>query len=111
MENNHDSSCNELSNPYWLPAPYYTWRVQDLVKALHAAGLGIILDVVFNHTSEGGASGPAIHFKTLLDDIFYHHDGLYYRDYTGCGNTINCNHPLVTHFLVMRTIATVLIII
>ncbi|MFZ2170764.1 MAG: alpha-amylase family glycosyl hydrolase [Methylococcaceae bacterium] len=73
---------------------------QNLVETLHEAGLGIILDVVFNHTSEGGSDGPTIHFKTLLDDIFYHHDGQHYRDYTGCGNTINCNHPLVTHFLV-----------
>ncbi|WP_427551194.1 glycogen debranching protein [Methylomonas sp. MS20] len=73
---------------------------QSLVDALHSDGIGIILDVDFNHTSESGAGGPAIHFKVLGNEIFYHFDGQHYRDYTGCGNTINCNHPLVTHFLV-----------
>jgi len=91
---------------FYAPHPHYCTtsmpvrEFQDLVEALHAAGIGIILDVVFNHTSEGGADGPTIHFKTLADDIFYHHNGPHYRDYTGCGNTINCNHPLVTHFIV-----------
>ena len=87
-------------HPHYCATPAPVREFQDLVEALHAAGLGIILDVVFNHTSEGGSGGPAIHFKALMDDIFYHHDGQHYRDYTGCGNTINCNHPLVTHFLV-----------
>lgn len=87
-------------HPHYCATPEPVSELQDLVEALHAAGLGIILDVVFNHTSEGGAGGPTIHFKALGDDIFYHHDGQLYRDYTGCGNTINCNHPLVTHFLV-----------
>jgi glycogen operon protein len=87
-------------HPHYCATPLPVREFQDLVEALHAAGLGIILDVVFNHTSEGGAGGPAIHFKALVDDFFYHHDGQHYRDYTGCGNTINCNHPLVTHFLV-----------
>jgi glycogen operon protein len=75
---------------------------RELVNALHEADLGVILDVVFNHTSEGGEGGPTINFKALLDDIFYHRspDRQYYHDYTGCGNTINCNHPLVTHFFV-----------
>ena len=82
------------------PDPVHEFR--ELVDALHNADLGILLDVVFNHTSEGNEGGPTIHFKALLDDIFYHRssDRKHYRDYTGCGNTINCNHPLVTHFLV-----------
>ncbi len=87
-------------HPHYCATPAPVREFQDLVEALHAAGLGIIMDVVFNHTSEGGAGGPTIHFKALMDDFFYHHDGQHYRDYTGCGNTINCNHPLVTHFIV-----------
>ena len=71
-----------------------------MVRAFHAAGIGVLLDVVLNHTAEGGATGPALNFKTLLPDEFYHRDGDAYRDYTGCGNTINANHPLVTRMLV-----------
>ncbi len=76
---------------------------RDMVKALHRAGIGVILDVVFNHTAEGGEDGPVIHFKGLGNEIFYHldpRDPSRYRDYTGCGNTLNCNHPLVTRFLI-----------
>lgn len=76
---------------------------RDMVKALHRAGIGVILDVVFNHTAEGGADGPVIHLKGLANEVFYHldfADRRRYRDYTGCGNTVNCNHPLVTRFLV-----------
>jgi glycogen operon protein len=75
---------------------------KTLVKALHEAGIGVILDVVFNHTAEGGETGPVICFKGLANDIFYHLDPAdrgRYRDYTGCGNTVNCNHPLVTAFI------------
>jgi isoamylase len=75
----------------------------ECVRALHAAGIGVLLDVVFNHTAEGGAGGPVINFKALVDGAFYHHDASdprVYRDYTGCGNTVNCNHPLVTNFIV-----------
>ena len=75
----------------------------DCVRALHDAGIGVLLDVVFNHTTEGGADGPTINFKALANDVFYHHDPndpRRYRDYTGCGNTVNCNHPLVTNFVV-----------
>jgi glycogen operon protein len=73
-----------------------------LVEALHAAGLGVILDVVFNHTAEGGADGPIINFKGLANDVFYlldPADRRRYRDFSGCGNTINCNHPVVTRFI------------
>jgi glycogen operon protein len=71
---------------------------RDMVKALHRAGLGVILDVVLNHTAEGGASGVTIGFKGLGNEFFYHldpHDRERYLDYTGCGNTVNCNHPFV----------------
>jgi glycogen operon protein len=76
---------------------------RDLVKALHRAKIGVILDVVFNHTAEGGVGGPTISFKGLGNEIFYHLDVMdrrIYRDYTGCGNTVNCNHPIVTRFLI-----------
>jgi isoamylase len=76
---------------------------RELVEALHAAGLGVILDVVFNHTAEGGADGPVINFKGLANDIFYlldPADRRRYSDFSGCGNTINCNHPVVTNFIV-----------
>ncbi len=76
---------------------------RDMVKALHKAGIGVILDVVFNHTAEGGAQGPNINFKGFSNEVFYHldkTDRAKYRDYTGCGNTVNCNHPLVSSFIV-----------
>jgi isoamylase len=76
---------------------------RDLVKALHQAGIGVILDVVLNHTAEGGEGGPTIHFKGMANPGFYHldpNDRRIYRDYTGCGNTVNCNHPMVSDFLV-----------
>jgi len=74
-----------------------------LSDALHTAGIGLLLDVVFNHTAEGGAEGPVINFKGLANDIVYHLDPAdrrRYLDYTGCGNTVNCNHPVVTAFIV-----------
>jgi glycogen operon protein len=75
---------------------------RQMIKALHAAGIGVILDVVFNHSAEGGAAGPVISFKGLSNETYYHLDMIdkrRYRDYTGCGNTINCNHPIVTRYL------------
>jgi Alpha amylase, catalytic domain. len=76
---------------------------RDLVKALHQAGMGVIMDVVFNHTAEAGADGPIINFRGIGDDIFYHHDQFdksILHDYTGCGNTVNANHPLVANFII-----------
>lgn len=75
---------------------------RNMVKALHRAGIGIILDVVFNHTAEGGTDGPQINFKGFGNETFYHLDCLdksRYRDYTGCGNTFNANHPFVASFI------------
>ncbi len=76
---------------------------RDMVKALHRAGIGIILDVVFNHTAEGGEDGPVINFKGLSNREFYHlddEDKRKYKDFTGCGNTVNCNHPQVMFFII-----------
>lgn len=76
---------------------------KDMIKALHRAGIAVILDVVFNHTAEGNEQGPLINFKGLANDTFYHldpDDRSRYRDYSGCGNTVNCNHPLVSRFIV-----------
>ena len=76
---------------------------RDLVKALHAAGIGVILDVVLNHTAEGGADGPTIGYKGLVNEIFYlldPEDRSKYLDFTGCGNTVSSNQALVAQWLV-----------
>src|SRR3954453_12473482 len=65
---------------------------RDMVKALHKAGIEVILDVVFNHTSEGNHNGPTISFRGLANEAYYHlvpQDKRYYMDYSGCGNTFN----------------------
>jgi isoamylase len=70
---------------------------RDMVKALHKAGIEVILDVVFNHTSEGGEGGPTINFKGIANNIYYllnPQDRAVYQDFAGTGNTCNCNHPL-----------------
>ncbi len=76
---------------------------RDLIKGLHKAGIGVIMDVVFNHTSEAGAEGPVINFKGIAGNSFYltdKFDKRIFHDYTGCGNTVNANHPLVSHFII-----------
>jgi len=76
---------------------------RDMVKALHRAGIAVILDVVFNHTNEGNHLGPIINFKGLGNEFYYHlvpGDRQYYMDYSGCGNTLNCNHPIVEKLII-----------
>jgi len=76
---------------------------RDMVKALHKAGIEVILDVVFNHTNEGNHQGPTINFRGFDNSIYYHlvdADRQYYMDYSGCGNTVNCNHPIAEKFIV-----------
>lgn len=97
---------------YFAPHPSYcsnpeigdhVREFRDLVKALHKAGIEIILDVVFNHTDEGNHQGPVFSFKGLDNRIYYYlvpGDKQYYYDYTGCGNTFNCNHPVGEKFIV-----------
>jgi glycogen operon protein len=70
---------------------------RDMVKALHRAGIEVILDVVFNHTSEGPADGPTISLRGVDNPTYYmlQQDRAQYLDYSGCGNTLNANHPIV----------------
>ncbi len=75
---------------------------KTMVKALHEAGLEVLLDVVFNHTAEGNEAGPTLNFKGLDNPIFYlleEHDKSRYVNYSGCGNTLNCNHPVVRNYI------------
>jgi isoamylase len=72
---------------------------RDMVKALHQAGIEVILDVVYNHTDEGNHQGPTFCFKGIDNTSYYYLTGPdgsreFYYDYTGCGNTFNCNHPV-----------------
>jgi len=75
---------------------------RDMVKALHNAGIEVILDVVFNHTAEVGDDGPTICFRGFEDKAYYILEGPNGRhaDYTGCGNTLNANHPVVRRLIV-----------
>jgi glycogen operon protein len=70
---------------------------KEMVRAFHSAGIEVILDVVFNHTAEGDELGPTLCFRGIDNAIFYTlaGDKRYYKDYTGTGNTINANHPVV----------------
>jgi glycogen operon protein len=74
---------------------------KEMVKALHDAGIEVILDVVFNHTSEGDSSGPMLSFRGIDNIIYYilNENKGEYANYSGCGNTFNCNHPLVRNFI------------
>jgi glycogen operon protein len=74
---------------------------RDMVKALHRAGIEVILDVVFNHTTEGGQDGPTLCHRGLANDFYYilETDKSRYADYTGCGNTLNANQPIVRRMI------------
>jgi glycogen operon protein len=78
-----------------------TDEFRDLVKALHRAGIEVILDVVFNHTSEGASDGPTLSFRGLENDAYYilEQDPSRYADYSGCGNTLNANHPIARRMI------------
>ena len=74
---------------------------RDMVKAFHRAGLEIILDVVFNHTTEADATGPTLCYRGLANDVYYilDKDKSRYADYTGCGNTLNAGHPVTRRMI------------
>lgn len=73
---------------------------RELVRELHENGIEVILDVVFNHTAEGNEMGPSFSFKGIDNNIYYMltPDGKYYN-FSGCGNVMNCNHPIVQQFV------------
>ena len=91
---------------FFAPHPAYSSRpgllgpideVRDLIKALHRAGIEVILDVVYNHTAEGDARGPTQCFKGLANTTYYtlEHGGATYANYSGTGNTLNANRSVV----------------
>ena len=96
---------------FFAPHPVYSSRedplgpvdeFRDMVKALHRAGIEIILDVVFNHTAEGDHLGPTLSFRGLANNTYYilDQDPSRYANYTGTGNTLNANHPIVRRMIV-----------
>ena len=74
---------------------------KEMVRALHNAGIEVILDVVFNHTAEGDELGPTLCFRGIDNTIFYllEDDKRYYKNYAGTGNSVNANHPVVRNHI------------
>jgi glycogen operon protein len=98
------------SMAFFAPHRGYAWseepgsqvtEFKQMVKALHEAGIEVILDVVFNHTCEGNEKGPVLSFKGLENSVYYmlENDPRYYKNYSGCGNTVNGNHPIVREMI------------
>jgi isoamylase len=96
---------------YFAPHPQYSSRrdplgpvdeFRDMVKALHRAGIEVILDVVYNHTAEGNHDGPTLCFRGIDNPTYYilENGGARYADYSGCGNTVNANQPVVRRMIV-----------
>jgi glycogen operon protein len=74
---------------------------KEMVRELHKAGIEVILDIVFNHTAEGNEEGPTFSFRGFDNSIYYilNENQRFYQNYSGCGNTMNCNHPVVRTFI------------
>lgn len=75
---------------------------KQMVKELHKAGIEVILDVVYNHTAEGNEHGYTFEFRGLQNDVYYSlpmNDKQYYMNFSGCGNSVNCNHPVTWQFI------------
>ena len=75
-------------------------QFKEMVRELHAAGIEVILDVVFNHTAEGNETGPTFCFKGLENKVYYmlNENGTY-KNFSGCGNTVNGNHPVMREMI------------
>jgi glycogen operon protein len=95
---------------FFAPHPAYSSRrdplgpvdeFRDMVKACHRAGIEVILDVVFNHTAEGGENGPTFCFRGVDNETYYllENDRSKYANYSGCGNTINSDNPIVRRMI------------
>jgi isoamylase len=96
---------------YFAPHPAYSSRrdplgpvieFRDMVKALHRAGIEVILDVVYNHTAEGNQDGPTLCYRGIDNPTYYmlESERTRYSNYTGCGNTLNANNPIVRRLIV-----------
>jgi glycogen operon protein len=89
----YDSPANQLS-------PVQEFKM--MVRTLHAAGIEVVLDVVYNHTAEGNQMGPTLSWRGIDNFSYYHlspDDPRYYMDFTGCGNTLNMRHPKVLQLI------------
>ncbi len=95
---------------FFAPHPPYSSRAgalavldefRDMVKAMHRAGIEVILDVVYNHTAEGGADGPTLCFRGFANGTYYilGAERETYADFTGCGNSLNANHAVVRRMI------------
>ena len=96
---------------YFAPKQSYSFEAsqlqhvvefREMVKAFHRAGIEVILDIVLNHTAESDELGPTICLRGIENSIFYmlrEYDCRYYKDFTGVGNTLNANHPVVREFV------------
>ena len=75
-------------------------ELKNMIRQLHKNGIAVILDVVFNHTAEGNENGPSLSFRGIDNRTYYllSPEG-YYMNFSGCGNTMNCNHPVVRNFV------------
>lgn len=106
------SSTSEMLHQYWgystvnffCPMNRFSREntvseFKQMVLALHKAGIEVILDMVFNHTSEGNDQGPLQSFKGIAKKTYYMFHNDHYANYSGCGNTFNCNHPTVISFI------------
>lgn len=77
------------------------YEFKEMVRDFHQAGIEVILDIVFNHTAEGTELGPTLNFRGIDNNIYYmlEDNKRFYKNYSGCGNTFNCNHPFVRDFI------------
>ena len=76
-------------------------ELKSLIKALKENGIEVILDVVFNHTAEGNEMGPCFSFKGIDNNVYYMlTPDAHYYNFSGCGNVMNCNHPVVRNFII-----------
>jgi isoamylase len=97
-------------NPVAWFAPANQYALHDavaefktMIKALHTAGIEVIMDVVFNHTAEGSEAGPLLSLRGIDNSVYYRlmqQDKRFYENVTGCGNTVNCEHPQVRALII-----------
>jgi isoamylase len=96
---------------FFAPAGHYAVSTEGgaqvnefktMVRELHKAGIEVVLDIVFNHTAEGNEEGPTFSFRGIDNSIYYILDESRkgYQNFSGCGNTMNCNHPIIRSFII-----------